>query len=189
MGNPKPLTGDSSIADWLADPAGNAILTQMLAQSGQTPEVFTPVRRLAIKRLVKLSRGSFTQEMLDDLVARAAAGDVPGDATGAAPAVTAEGADGADDTRNAVLPCDGCGMAEDAAGVGDHGGRRREEDAPGRQCHLADQHFAGLNHAGLLQAARDPGPPAHPARRGGRPPKHRGGRNGSAGSAGWNVAL
>ena len=32
MGNPKPLTGDSSIADWLADPAGNAILTHMLAQ-------------------------------------------------------------------------------------------------------------------------------------------------------------
>ena len=97
MGNPKPLTGDSSIADWLADPAGNAILTHMLAQSGQTPEVFTPVRRLAIKRLVKLSRGSFTQGMLDDLVARAAAGDVPEGATGAAPAVTADAADGADD--------------------------------------------------------------------------------------------
>lgn len=72
-----PLTGDSSIADWLADPAGNAILTEMLAQSGQSPEVFRPVRRLAIKRLVKLSRGAFTQEMLDDLVRRVAAGDVP----------------------------------------------------------------------------------------------------------------
>ena len=71
------LTGDSSIADWLADPAGNAILTEMLAQSGQSPDVFKPVRRLAIKRLVKLSRGAFTQEMLDDLARRAAAGDVP----------------------------------------------------------------------------------------------------------------
>lgn len=77
MGNPKPLTGDSSIADWLADPAGNAILTDMLAQSGQTPDVFKPVRRLAIKRLVKMSRGAFTQEMLDDLVRRVAAGEVP----------------------------------------------------------------------------------------------------------------
>ncbi|MCH6231939.1 SDR family oxidoreductase [Microbacterium sp. CFH 31415] len=95
MGNPKPLTGDSSIADWLADPAGNAILTHLLAQSGQTPDVFTPVRRLAIKRLVKLSRGSFTKEMLDDLIARAAAGDVPEGAAGAAPAVTADGADDA----------------------------------------------------------------------------------------------
>ncbi|WP_439593729.1 SDR family NAD(P)-dependent oxidoreductase [Microbacterium sp.] len=81
MATTKPLSGDSSIADWLADPAGNAILTEMLAQGGQTPEVFKPVRRLAIKRLVKLSRGAFTQEMLDDLVRRAAAGDVPAGAT------------------------------------------------------------------------------------------------------------
>ena len=44
----------------------------MLAQGGQTPDVFKPVKRLAIKRLVKMSRGAFTQEMLDDLVRRAA---------------------------------------------------------------------------------------------------------------------
>src|SRR4051795_7878986 len=77
MSNTKPLSGDTSIADWLADPAGNAILTEMLAQGGQSPEVFKPVRRLAIKRLVKMSRGAFTQEMLDDLIVRAQAGDVP----------------------------------------------------------------------------------------------------------------
>ena len=77
MGTTTQLTGDNSIADWLAHPAGNAILTEMLAQGGQTPEVFKPVRRLAIKRLVKMSRGAFTQEMLDDLVRRAAIGDVP----------------------------------------------------------------------------------------------------------------
>lgn len=92
-----PLTGDSSIADWLADPAGNAILTELLAQSGQTPDVFKPVRRLAIKRLVKLSRGAFTQEMLDDLVRRAAAGDVPqgAPATAVEPAAEASVADAA----------------------------------------------------------------------------------------------
>lgn len=72
-----PLSGDSAIADWLADPAGHAILSEMLAQGGQTPEVFKPVKRLAIKRLIKLSRGSFTQEMLDELVRRVAAGEVP----------------------------------------------------------------------------------------------------------------
>ena len=94
MGTSKPLTGDSSIADWLADPAGNAILTEMLAQGGQTPEVFAPVRRLAIKRLVKLSRGAFTQQMLDDLVRRVATGDVP-TATAAAPAAPADTAPGA----------------------------------------------------------------------------------------------
>ncbi|KRB38438.1 SDR family NAD(P)-dependent oxidoreductase [Microbacterium sp. Root180] len=93
MGNPKPLTGDSSIADWLADPAGNAILTDMLAQGGQTPDVFKPVRRLAIKRLVKMSRGAFTQEMLDDLVRRVAAGELPeggGTAAGTAASVDSD---------------------------------------------------------------------------------------------------
>jgi NAD(P)-dependent dehydrogenase (short-subunit alcohol dehydrogenase family) len=72
-----PLTGDSSIATWLDDPVGGAILRGMLAQSGQSADVFKPIKRLAIKRLVKMSRGAFTQEMLDDLVRRAAAGDVP----------------------------------------------------------------------------------------------------------------
>lgn len=79
-----PLTADSSIATWLEDPVGNAILTDMLAQGGQSPEVFKPIKRLAIKRLVKMSRGAFTQEMLDDLVSRAAAGDVPGGSDNAA---------------------------------------------------------------------------------------------------------
>ena len=88
MGN-TPLTSDSSIAAWLDDPTGNAILTEMLAQGGQTPDVFKPIKRLAIKRLVKMSRGAFTQEMLDDLVRRAAAGDVPAAATETAQAAAA----------------------------------------------------------------------------------------------------
>src|SRR6478736_9798442 len=88
MGTTKPLTGDTSIADWLADPVGNAILTEMLAAGGQTPEVFKPIRRLAIKRLVKMSRGAFTQEMLDDLVRRAAEAE-PNGASAAAGAETA----------------------------------------------------------------------------------------------------
>ncbi|MCC2033709.1 SDR family NAD(P)-dependent oxidoreductase [Microbacterium allomyrinae] len=72
-----PLTGDTSIANWLDDPIGGAILRDMLAQGGQTADAFKPVRRLAIKRLVKLSRGAFTQEALDDIIRRAAAGEVP----------------------------------------------------------------------------------------------------------------
>lgn len=88
-----PLSGDSSIATWLDDPVGGAILRDMLAQGGQTADVFKPVRRLAIKRLVKMSRGAFTQEMLDDLVRRAAAGDVPaGDGTPVPAAAAPEGA-------------------------------------------------------------------------------------------------
>ncbi|MBD7957653.1 SDR family oxidoreductase [Microbacterium sp. Sa4CUA7] len=93
-----PLSGDSAIADWLADPAGHAILADMLAQGGQTPEVFKPVKRLAIKRLIKLSRGSFTQEMLDELVRRAAAGEVPE----GAPVAAAETAEPQTDAASAV---------------------------------------------------------------------------------------
>lgn len=77
MRAPKPLTADTSIADWLADPVGNAILTDLLAQAGQTPDAFKPVRRFAIKRLVSLSRGAFTQDMLDEIVRRAQAGETP----------------------------------------------------------------------------------------------------------------
>lgn len=77
---PAPLSGDSSIATWLDHPVGGPILRDLLAQSGQTADVFRPVRRLAIKRLVKLSKGQFTQEMIDDLVARVEAGDVPASA-------------------------------------------------------------------------------------------------------------
>ena len=43
MATTKALSGDTSIADWLANPAGNAILTDMLAQGGQTPDAFKPV--------------------------------------------------------------------------------------------------------------------------------------------------
>lgn len=75
--SPAPLTGDSSIGTWLDHSVGGPILRDLLAQSGQGADVMRPVRRLAIKRLVKLSRGSFTQEQLDELVRRAAAGDVP----------------------------------------------------------------------------------------------------------------
>ncbi len=80
MTTPKTLTADDSIRTWLAHPVGGPILREMLAQGGQDADVLKPVSRFAIKRLVKLSRGSFSEEALDALVARAAAGEVPADA-------------------------------------------------------------------------------------------------------------
>lgn len=77
---PTTLSGDSSIATWLDHPVGGPIIREMLAQSGQDADVMRPVRKLAIKRLVKLSKGRFTQEMIDGLVARVEAGDVPASA-------------------------------------------------------------------------------------------------------------
>lgn len=79
-----PLNGDSSIETWLADPVGGAVLRDMLAQNGQSADAFRPVKKFAIKRLIKLSQGAFTQEMLDGLIAKVAEGaastDTPADA-------------------------------------------------------------------------------------------------------------
>ena len=105
-----PLSGDSSIATWLDDPVGGAILRDLLAQGGQTPEVFKPVRRLAIKRLVKMSRGAFTQEMLDDLIRRAAAGDVPAGAD--APAADAPAAPEGASAANAPVSGESVALRE-----------------------------------------------------------------------------
>jgi NAD(P)-dependent dehydrogenase (short-subunit alcohol dehydrogenase family) len=76
MANPKPLSGNTSIADWLDHPTGGPIIRDLLAQGGQTPEALKPVRRLALKRLVPMSKGAFTVEMIDELArkANAAAG-------------------------------------------------------------------------------------------------------------------
>ncbi len=96
MSTPKPLTGDDSIKTWLEHPVGGPIIRDLLAQAGQDPDVLKPVQRLAIKRLVKLSKGQFSQQMVDDLVARAAAGEVPtgaADASTEAPEPTTEAAD------------------------------------------------------------------------------------------------
>ncbi|MET0991131.1 MAG: SDR family NAD(P)-dependent oxidoreductase [Lacisediminihabitans sp.] len=71
-----PLTADSSVGTWLDDPIGGAIMRDLVAQGGQDVSALKPVRMLALKRLVKMSRGMMTMEMVDELVARAASGDV-----------------------------------------------------------------------------------------------------------------
>jgi NADP-dependent 3-hydroxy acid dehydrogenase YdfG len=102
MSTPKTLTGDDSIKSWLEHPVGGPILRDLLAQSGQDADVLRPVQRLAIKRLIKLSKGRFSQEMVDELVARAAAGDVPVSAAGQQTDATS-GSDAADaDAETAV---------------------------------------------------------------------------------------
>jgi NAD(P)-dependent dehydrogenase (short-subunit alcohol dehydrogenase family) len=87
--NSTKLTGDSSIGTWLDDPIGGPIMRELLAQAGQDVGVLKPVRRLALKRLIKLSTGQFSEAMVADLVARAANGEAP---EGEAPAAAAEAA-------------------------------------------------------------------------------------------------
>jgi NAD(P)-dependent dehydrogenase (short-subunit alcohol dehydrogenase family) len=87
MANNTQLTGDSSIGTWLDDPIGGPIMRELLAQAGQDAGVLKPVRRLALKRLIKLSKGQFSEAMVTDLVTRAASGEAP---EGGAPAVQTE---------------------------------------------------------------------------------------------------
>jgi NAD(P)-dependent dehydrogenase (short-subunit alcohol dehydrogenase family) len=97
MAKSTQLTADSSIGTWLDDPIGGPIMAELLAQAGQDASVMKPVRRLALKRLIKLSQGAFTAEMVDGLVQRAAAASAAG-----APASAADDTGAADDDEPAV---------------------------------------------------------------------------------------
>jgi len=67
------LSGDTKIGDWFDHPQGGPVLRAMLEENGQSESVMKPVRRFAMKRLIKMSKGQFTQEIIDDLVAKAEA--------------------------------------------------------------------------------------------------------------------
>jgi NAD(P)-dependent dehydrogenase (short-subunit alcohol dehydrogenase family) len=72
-----PLTSSSTVGTWLAHPVGGPILRDLLAQSGQDADALRPVAKLSLDRLVEMSQGAFSQDLIDDLVRRAEAGEVP----------------------------------------------------------------------------------------------------------------
>ena len=80
--SPSPLSAESSVGTWLDHPVGGPILRDLLAQSGQTADALRPVRNLALSRLVAVSNGQFPAELVEELVRRVEAGEVP---TGVAP--------------------------------------------------------------------------------------------------------
>lgn len=84
----KQLSGDSSVREWLEHPVGGAIFRDMLRQAGQNEKALRPVHRLSLKRLAAMSKGRFTQEILDDMVRRANAGEMPAGFTAPAEALT-----------------------------------------------------------------------------------------------------
>ena len=95
----KPLSGNTSIADWLEHPTGGPLIRDMLAQGGQTADALKPVRRLALKRLIPMSGGQFTSEMIDDLSRKA------NEAAGlGADAVADDSADADDASSESALP-------------------------------------------------------------------------------------
>ncbi|SEJ23656.1 SDR family NAD(P)-dependent oxidoreductase [Demequina mangrovi] len=72
--------GDTKVADWLAHPVAGDVMREMLAESGQSERALGPVKRFSMNKLIKISGGRFSQEMLDGLVAeteRRAVGGAP----------------------------------------------------------------------------------------------------------------
>lgn len=70
------LSGDSTVAQWLAHPVGGAIFRDMLKQAGQSESVLRPVHRMPLKKLVAMSRGQFTEVAMNDMIAKANSGQV-----------------------------------------------------------------------------------------------------------------
>ncbi len=71
------ISGDNSVGEWLDHPVGGVIFRDMLKQAGQNENVLRIVRKVSLNRLIEMSKGQFTQAMLDDMVQKANAGDAP----------------------------------------------------------------------------------------------------------------
>ncbi|WP_084101783.1 SDR family NAD(P)-dependent oxidoreductase [Demequina sp. NBRC 110051] len=95
------LSGDTKIKDWLAHPQGGPILRKMLAEAGQDASQLKPVQGFAMKRLIPMSKGQFSEEKIAELVAMAEAYDPA--AEGAEPAQTVP-ASPADEDEAIELP-------------------------------------------------------------------------------------
>ncbi|THG33382.1 SDR family NAD(P)-dependent oxidoreductase [Naasia lichenicola] len=79
MAEPRPLTAQTSIGDWLDHPEGGAIIRQLLGAGGFDEGALAPVRGLALQQLVALSQGQMPQSAIDDLVRAANGGVLPVD--------------------------------------------------------------------------------------------------------------
>lgn len=80
-GSTPAISGENTVGEWLDHPVGGAIFRDMLKQAGQNESVLRIVRRVSLNRLIEMSKGQFTQAMLDDMVQKANAGEVPAEVT------------------------------------------------------------------------------------------------------------
>ncbi len=71
------ITGDNTVAEWLDHPVGGVMFREMLKEAGQNENVLKIVRRVSLSRLVEMSKGRFSQEMLEDMIAKANSGEAP----------------------------------------------------------------------------------------------------------------
>ncbi|MGV9675631.1 SDR family NAD(P)-dependent oxidoreductase [Nocardia sp. NPDC003482] len=82
----RPLTGKDTIGRWLDDPAGSAVIGELLASMGHDRSVLRQIANLPLNSLVGLSQGQLSQEAVDGLVARANGGVMPVEADEPTPA-------------------------------------------------------------------------------------------------------
>ena len=77
MTDPKPLTANSTIGEWLDHPKGGPLIRGLLAQAGVDEAMLAPVRGLPLQQLVAMSQGQLPQPLVDDLVLQANGGEIP----------------------------------------------------------------------------------------------------------------
>ncbi|WP_309067989.1 SDR family NAD(P)-dependent oxidoreductase [Microbacterium sp.] len=63
------LSKHNTIGEWLADPAGNAAFSELLAKGGGSVDALESAKGLTLAQLVSMSQGQFTDEMADALIA------------------------------------------------------------------------------------------------------------------------
>jgi NAD(P)-dependent dehydrogenase (short-subunit alcohol dehydrogenase family) len=73
----KPLTGSSTIGEWLTHPVGGPAVRGLLAASGADEASLAPVLGLPLQQLVALSQGQMPQSVIDDLVKAVNGGVIP----------------------------------------------------------------------------------------------------------------
>ncbi|MBB6118246.1 SDR family NAD(P)-dependent oxidoreductase [Nocardiopsis algeriensis] len=81
MAQDRPLTGSSTIGEWLAHPEGGEALRGLLSQGGFGEDVLAPLHNLPLQQMVDLSQGAVTQEVVDELVRSANGGVIPDEAS------------------------------------------------------------------------------------------------------------
>lgn len=84
------LSGDNTVGEWLDHPVGGVIFRDMLQQAGQNESVLRVVKRFPLKKLVAMSQGKFTEQAMNDMIAKANSGEVS--AAAQAPVVAAPAA-------------------------------------------------------------------------------------------------
>lgn len=68
------IGGDSSILEWLAHPKGGPILRNLMAQApaqGDPDAMLRMIEGMPLNRLIPMSQGAMTQDMVDQMVAAA----------------------------------------------------------------------------------------------------------------------